>query len=102
MRWLDEPRGSSGRPDPLPGAASLAGRFYGTDGSSTGLKHANAHANALGPVGQKAAGLPAQRVAVVAMPYSAPHSGYERVLSEADVEQDAATGAEAARPAAPA
>jgi hypothetical protein len=54
----------------------------------------------LGPVGQEAAGLPAQRVAIVPALLLCSALGHERVLSEPDVEQDAATARIRLRPAA--
>jgi hypothetical protein len=54
----------------------------------------------LGPVGQKPAGLPAQRVAVVPAPLLGSALGNERGAVEADVEQSAATAPMRLRPAA--
>jgi hypothetical protein len=53
----------------------------------------------LGAVGEEPAGLPAQRVAIVPASFRSALS-YEWVLSEADVEQDAATARMRLRPAA--
>jgi hypothetical protein len=53
-----------------------------------------------GPVGEEAAGLPAQRVAIVPVLLLCSALGHERVLSEADVEQYAATARIRLRPAA--
>jgi hypothetical protein len=53
-----------------------------------------------GPVGQEAAGLPAQRVAIVPPLLLWSALGHERVLSEPDVEQDAATARIRLRPPA--
>jgi hypothetical protein len=54
----------------------------------------------LGPVGQEPAGLPAQRVAIAPPAALRSALSYERVLSEADVDQYAATTRMALRPAA--
>jgi hypothetical protein len=54
----------------------------------------------LGPVGKEAAGLPAQRVAIVPAPLLGSALGNEPVPSEADVEPDAATAPMRLRPAA--
>jgi hypothetical protein len=48
------------------------------------------------PVGEEAAGLPAQRVAIVPALLLCSALGYERVLSEADLQQYAATADAAA------
>jgi hypothetical protein len=50
----------------------------------------------LGPMGEEAAGLPAQRVAIVPAPLLRSALSNERVLSKADVEQYAATARDAA------
>ena len=54
----------------------------------------------LAAVGQEAAGLPAQRVAIASPASLRAALSYERVLSEADVDQYAATTRMALRPAA--
>jgi hypothetical protein len=54
----------------------------------------------LGPVGEEAAGLPAQLVAIAPVPLHRSASSYVRVLSEANVEQDAAIARMRPRPAA--
>jgi hypothetical protein len=53
-----------------------------------------------GPVGEEAAGLPAQRVAVVPAPLLGSALGNERGAVGADVEQSAATAPMRLRPAA--